>query len=468
MSLVGLAADASVLVVSPSLQCGQGLCGAEALSPYFAALANAKGAAGEPPRTIHILQIGDSHSAGDNITGAWRTALQARYGSGGRGVLPPGKPFLGFLPHGVHVDQSAGWTAENTFRADPVAPAAFGVSGYRLTSSQDGAQLTMTTELPEAFRRLVVCAEARPGAGAYVVTLGAISARVVLDGPVRRIDCESFAVGDPQTEATLVTQGAPVTLTSWASFSDSGGVAVSNLGVVGTEWRHFARTDDQALAAEFHAYRPDLIVLEFGTNDGFVSHFSAATFESRLRAQIARVKRLSGGVPILVLGAPDAETKLPNLRHNDDDGLPVRTEPALPDTEPAAPPPVEDQDDATSASTTLQQQVDLAEHAQGPESYPQGEPMTPAERAAWYTPPALGQVRDIERRVALQEHAAFWDWGGRMGGAGAADRWVNANPPLTRGDHVHTTAAGGVRVAAMLQADLDQAYAAWSASRQGP
>jgi hypothetical protein len=51
-----------------------------------------------------------------------------------------------------------------------------------------------------------------------------------------------------------------------------------------------------------------------------------------------------------------------------------------------------------------------------------------------------------------------------MGGPGSADRWAQAVPPLTRADHVHTTTAGGAEVAAMLEADFEQAFAAYKAS----
>jgi lysophospholipase L1-like esterase len=258
----------------------------------------------------------------------------------------------------------------------------------------------------------------------------------------------------PQTQAVLVTDSGPVTLTSWASFSGAGGVAVSNLGVVGAELRHFARTDDQALREEFRAYHPDLVVLEFGTNDGFVGHFSVATFEERLREQIRRVRELSGGAPILVIGAPDAETKRADLRHNEDDFAPMPSESAtagtpLPDeSRPAQ--AGEDPDEALIAEI-----ADRAEAARTEN----------VERvAAWFSPPALAQVRAVERRVALESGAAFWDWGMRMGGPGAADRWAEAVPPLTRADHVHTTTAGGVEVAAMLEADFERAYAAYKAS----
>ena len=38
-------------------------------------------------KSLNILQIGDSHTAGRKFTGAWRSAWQARYGSGGRGIM---------------------------------------------------------------------------------------------------------------------------------------------------------------------------------------------------------------------------------------------------------------------------------------------------------------------------------------------------------------------------------------------
>ena len=64
-----------------------------AAGPCLAALCGAGHLAGLPlsaaqmptDRPVHIVQIGDSHTAGDAITGALRDALQARLGNGGRG-----------------------------------------------------------------------------------------------------------------------------------------------------------------------------------------------------------------------------------------------------------------------------------------------------------------------------------------------------------------------------------------------
>ena len=411
--MIAFAALASALAVAGDGHpaCRRRLCGAEALAPYFAALQTARAKDRAP---VHVLQIGDSHSAGDNITGARREALQARFGPGGRGVLPPGRPFAGYAPHGMTVEQSDGWTQQTILSSaaqDPATRPLFGLSGYRLTSLRAGAKVSMTAEPDAAFTRLTVCAERAPGAGAFVISLGTTTTRVPLAADAPSIGCTTLQVKEPQTWAEVAVEDGPVTLTSWAAFADDGGVAVSNLGVVGAQLRHFAETDDQAVAEELRAYRPDLIVLAYGTNEGFGDAFDASAYAALLRAQIERLRRLSGGIPILVLGAPDAERK----------------------TAAPAPP------------------VRKLRWRRRAAAYP------------WATPPALALVRGAQKRVALAEGAAFWDWAAGMGGQGAARRWSAAEPPLMRPDHVHFTAAGGAKIAQALDADLDAAAQTFAA-----
>jgi lysophospholipase L1-like esterase len=83
----------------------------------------------------------------------------------------------------------------------------------------------------------------------------------------------------------------------------------------------------------------------------------------------------------------------------------------------------------------------------------------------WTTPPALAEVRAVQKRVALADGAAFWDWAAGMGGKGAARRWSSAEPPLMRPDHVHFTQAGGAEIAKALDADLDAAARAFAGGK---
>jgi lysophospholipase L1-like esterase len=413
VKLLLCAAIASFLAFAASADeatpCREAFCGGEALGPFFDKLE----AGPVRGRTLNILQIGDSHSAGDNLAGGWREPLQQHYGNGGRGAMPPGKPFDGYIPRDVTVTQSPGWSAMSLF--DPAVREGrrrelFGISGFRQTAVAAGAKLTMAPDTPAfSFRRFVVCAVMGPGEGAYTLRLGDQATQVSLDAAERHVGCTTVKSETRQSSAEIDVDAGPVTLTSWGSFTDNGGVTLSNLGVVGAQMVNFAETDDAAVREEFGAYRPDLIVIEFGTNDGFVGHFEPDSYEAILRSQIARIRRLSDHVPILLLGAPDADTN----------------------------------------------RADLANNAI---SYP-GDPHPGP--GLWYPPPALAALRDIQRRVAHSMGVAFWDWSARMGGPGTADRWANADPPLMRKDRVHYTVAGGRKVGALLDADFEAAKAAY-------
>lgn len=471
--------------------CQDTLCQAASLQPFFAKL-RAQGP-GHPGRPVHILQIGDSHTAGDTITGAWRDLLQARYGSGGRGVLPPGRPYDGYTPHGVTVSMSSGWHINGDFGAVWSSPSPpLGLSAYSLTSETEGATMSVSAAPNEMFDRFTVCALARPGAGTLALRAGTQSVSFDLGAPSERPECRTMKLDQLASSADVTTSAGPVTITSWASFRDGGGVALSNLGVVGSQLIHFARTDDEVIAEELRAYQPDLIVVAFGTNEGFAPRFSAFEYEITLRTQIGRLRRLAGNVPILLLGAPDALSRRAEMRGNAP-GQPVQycpeigapaVSPSPPDAAPnviavpapGAAPPTPTQGVIAGIMERLRSSFSLpsasdasAPAASAKPNYPPGavvQPLpaqsstpAPTSRPPLFPPPALAGVRDVQRRVAASLNVAFWDWQARMGGACTANRWVHGAPPLMRGDYVHYTSAGGHEIAQRLQADLDKAGA---------
>ena len=382
---------------APAQACAGGLCEGRALVPFLCVLKMARS------RPVHILQIGDSHTANDNFAGAWRDVLQARYGDAGRGVLPPGRPWAGYAMRQVSVYQSPDWSqisvlgAKKAGRDDLV----FGASGFRLDAPPTGGELRLNADQGHGFRRFVVCAATGPAAGVMALSLGGQGASVQLRAPKAGALCSSLAVDAPVLSAE-VTGGSGVEVLSWAAFAGGPGVVVSNLGLPGSELAQMGLNGDAALQAELAAYAPDLIVLAFGTNEGFGRNFSSADYEAVLRGQIARLRRIAPETVILLLGAPDAQSKNPVLLANSDQGHSARL-----------------------------------------------------SAGGWFSPPALQDIRAIQRRVSVSEHVALWDWAGRMGGVGAAQAWTSASPPLMRADHVHYSPAGGQVLAGRLQADLD-------------
>ncbi|MBN8807087.1 MAG: SGNH/GDSL hydrolase family protein [Sphingomonas sp.] len=423
--MAGVALACGVAVAGPAVaRCTGPTCNFDTLKPVFKRLAAARG--GQGPG-VHILQIGDSHTAGDVTPGAWRDLMQARFGIAGRGVLAPGRPYDGYLTHGVTATMAPGqWLIGATFGKNSAASRPLlGVSGFSLTATRAGATMALSADSAAmAFDRFVLCAIGGPGAGGVTVRFdGGLPLHFDFTQAQVGPACQTLNEIAPRTRVEVTTDLAGLTLTSWATFRDNvGGVAVSNVGVVGSQLMHFARADDAVIAAELAAYRPDLIVLAFGTNEGFTPRFDPVAYEATVRAQIARLRRLSGDVPILLLGAPDALSRNAALRSNAD-GAPVECESGL-----AA---------VVSSATTVQ-------------PVPSGKP-------ALFAPPALAEVRRIQRKVAGDLGVAFWDWQARMGGVCSAKGFVERADPLMRGDYVHFKSGGGRVIAQALMDDLDAA-----------
>jgi hypothetical protein len=65
-------------------------------------------------RGLVILQLGDSHTAADFMTGELRKRLQARYGNGGAGYVTAGRPHIGVRTSALKVGISPGWTYKKT------------------------------------------------------------------------------------------------------------------------------------------------------------------------------------------------------------------------------------------------------------------------------------------------------------------------------------------------------------------
>jgi lysophospholipase L1-like esterase len=80
--------------------------------------------------------------------------------------------------------------------------------------------------------------------------------------------------------------------------------------------------------------------------------------------------------------------------------------------------------------------------------------------------PWLDQVIEIQRRVAIQEGCAFWDWRQRMGGAGSKQQWVLSG--YAQADYVHFTGAGYDLLGKALFSDLMFQYDTFLKAREEP
>ena len=379
--------------------CPEGICGVEALEGVFEALRAAEIGQGERP--VHILQMGDSHTAGDRITGALRARLQARFGAGGRGVLPPGVPYAGYGPMQVEVTAN-NWPISVAPLTGPDGAATLraGLSGAR-SEAVEGAVLSLTAEPGAAFDIVGLCGDSGPQAGRITVTTPEETVEAEFRATEAAPLCRSLRLGAATTSVRLSPTGAVTVHDVWIERRGPG-VVVSNLGVIGAKLRDLAARDQAVVAAELEAWRPSLIILAFGVNDGFEGVESEA-YAGMLRGQIERLRRLAPGASLLILGAPE-----------------------------------------------------------GLKSGMAGGCGADGSRAA---PASLAVVRDVQRRVAGETGVAFWDWYGRMGGDCSAERLATLPEPYMRPDRVHFTSIGAEWIGGVLSEDLIGAYDRWKAAK---
>ena len=160
---------------------------------------------------------------------------------------------------------------------------------------------------------MIVCAMHQPGGGTFVLRIGAAQSELDARRAALAPACRALASDAPAATASVTTMNGGSSASPLSPPSGgAGGVVLSNLGVVGAQLSHFGRTSDAVVGAELAAYRPDLIVLAFGTNEGFSAEPPRDGFEAASARQIARIRRLAApDVPILLLGAPDAATRAP-------------------------------------------------------------------------------------------------------------------------------------------------------------
>lgn len=280
--------------------CPDGLCGEAALEGLFQALEATE--AGGRDRPVHILQIGDSHTAGDRITGALRARWQARFGAGGRGVLPPGVPYAGYAPMQVEVT-TADWPMRTDVLSAGRLPTDVGFTGGEADVA-DGAVMTIAAEDGAAFDKVQICGEGWPKDAELTLIGDAGSRTMVFPGPrdeMWRPVCRTAIFDTLQTWLEIRPTGR-VKLHDVRLTRQGPGVELSNLGVVGGTIQDLVLRNGDWTRMELDAWRPDLIIIAFGVNDGFAPNFDADDYESWLRGALAG---LPSGLPVLILGAPE-------------------------------------------------------------------------------------------------------------------------------------------------------------------
>ena len=388
---------------------------ASKLALFYAALSSLEGGSTAAPVTI--LHLGDSHIASDRITGEVRRLMQARFGDGGRGLMMPGFPFPYYKAPGFTFEKTGKWTAANSLNED----GAYGITGVSLTGTGVDAVLKLaSTSGPFALPEVSLLAS--PGGGHAVISAGSGSQQVATAGDSRSVLRVKLR-GNASSLAVKVVGDGPVTVLGWSVASGRPGVRYVNLGIPSASALTTRRFDRGLAASDIAALAPKLVVLGYGTNEGFNDDLDFVAYEKEYVRLIELVKATAPDATLLILGPTDG-TRLPRFVKGD--------------ARAAAPcRPLGGQEREAYNSLLAREDGSLAR---------------------WHEPPELAAVRSLLARIAGRYGATYWDLSAVMGGPCSIDRWAKGDPPLALPDHVHLSDEGSRRVGRAIYDALIRGY----------
>jgi lysophospholipase L1-like esterase len=352
---------------------------------------------------LTILQLGDSHTAADMFTGRVRERLQQVFGIGGEAYVVAGKPHIGVRSALFESAASDGWSYEALQKSD--ARKRFYLSGFNAVANRSGAELTLRARSGRAYDRAEIGFLKVPGGGRAEVDVdGSPAGEINLDGaPDERATLAFTAndAGEPhgfrEISVKTVSDG-PVAVTGVDVGRDGDGVSFISLGFPGATVELLQRLATENIADDFRRMEPDVVVLAFGTNEGFNDNLDVASYSRDYEQIVRRLMNLRPGLRVVIVGPPDAAR--PNgVCHAAGVG----------------------QDCSAPAAVS-------ADAGGGQCRYP--------------TPPKLALVREAQRKLAEKLWAYYWDWSSAMPGPCGAQVWAQATPPLMAHDFVHMTADG--------------------------
>jgi len=253
--------------------------------------------------------LGDSHVAADLFSGHIRSLLQQHYGEGNGLLLPLGQPHPGIRSGAVTVQASPGWSYRTVMNAP--ADTRYLLSGSLAeTSAPDQTLLWQTRRRPLAFGTIELVFQTGPQAGEIELALdGESVGQFDLERPVEgivTIPLNPKAGGDGAFRSLVLTSrtARPVVLLQVLVRPLAAGISVISTGYPGATFSVLDRLETVRFDQALQQLKPDLLVLAFGTNEGFDDHLAMPRYQQLLARQINRFRTLLPLTQLVLISPP--------------------------------------------------------------------------------------------------------------------------------------------------------------------
>jgi lysophospholipase L1-like esterase len=267
------------------------------------------GALRRPDGITRIVHYGDSPTTADLITGDIRRLLQQRFGDAGHGFILPAKPWAWYQHDGVRVNGS-GWQMAPASRFE-ARDGLFGLGGVSLTGSA-GASSRIAYD-KAGYTHFEVWFLRRPDGGSFTFAAGdTVLGKVDTAGEEQAAAFAAFSTPEPAGNVELrVTQGQ-VRVFGITAESAGPGLVYDSLGLNGASITVLSRMLNAGhWAAELEHRHPDLVIINYGTNEADFADFVDKQYDKELREAIRRVRAALPASSILIMSPMDRGYKTP-------------------------------------------------------------------------------------------------------------------------------------------------------------
>ena len=270
------------------------------LDHFYAALWRTE--RGDPHAITRILHYGDSPTTADLITGDSRQLLQKQFGDAGHGFTLIGKPWAWYEHRGVEL-ASEGWQMDPGTRWD-LRNGLFGLGGV-VFSGHTGSFSRVTLRDPNQSR-LEVWFLRQPEGGRIAISSGGESIGEIATGsPTRGAGFARFELKPGAGELEFRAEGA-VRIFGITLEKPRDGIVYDSVGLNGASISMPALIFNESHWAEELRHRnPDLVILNYGTNESSFADFLTSEYEKELREAIRRVRAALPNASILVMSPMD-------------------------------------------------------------------------------------------------------------------------------------------------------------------
>ncbi len=257
----------------------------------------------KPGGVTRVLHYGDSPTTADLITADARQLLQKEFGDAGHGFVLIAKPWAWYNHRGLDME-AWDWSIEVGGQAE-LKDGLYGLGAARFRGSF-GALATWTFKSSHQRSVEVSYMAGLPG-GIFEFTadgevIGSIDTHAEEEFPAYA----TFQIPPGATDFALHVVSGEVELFGVEFRKDQPGVIYSSLGVNGAGVTLISRVFNAAhFTAQLRHYRPDLVVLAYGTNESGYPDFVEQSWGNELRLAIKRIRAAVPEASILLMSPMD-------------------------------------------------------------------------------------------------------------------------------------------------------------------